>query len=97
VKFTDHSGKVFIEALRDSGYIRITVRDTGIGLAEEEIGKLFRIDVKTKSIGPEKKEKGTGLGLILCKEFIEKNGGTIWVESKKGKGSCFHFTLPLIG
>jgi signal transduction histidine kinase len=73
VKFTDHSGKVFIEALRDSGYIRITVRDTGIGLAEEEIGKLFRIDVKTKSIGPEKKEKGTGLGLILCKEFIEKN------------------------
>ena len=62
-------------------------------MSQEDISKLFRIDVHHTSIGVAA-EKGTGLGLVLCKEFVEKNGGKIWVESQHGKGSNFKFTLP---
>jgi len=71
----------------------ITVSDTGLGLSKEDAKKLFRIDVQHSTDGTAK-EKGTGLGLILCKEFIERNGGKIWVESEFGIGSDFKFTLP---
>jgi signal transduction histidine kinase len=74
--------------------VEITVADTGVGIPEENIRKLFRIDTSITTIGTAQ-EKGTGLGLLLCKEFIEKHGGKIWVESTMNKGSEFKFTLPL--
>jgi signal transduction histidine kinase len=63
-------------------------------MSQEVVDKLFRIDAKISTKGTAN-EKGTGLGLILCKEFIEKNGGRIWVRSSEGEGSVFYFLLPL--
>ena len=93
IKFTPEEGNIRLEAKKLEKYVVVEVHDTGIGISEKDQNKLFRIDVKTKSIGPEDKPKGTGIGLILCKEFVERNGGQIWVESEPGKGSCFKFTL----
>jgi signal transduction histidine kinase len=75
-------------------FCEISVKDNGVGISEEDINKIFKIDSKHKTLGT-KGEKGTGLGLILCKEFVEKNGGKIEVKSEIGKGSRFSFTLPL--
>ena len=72
--------------------VLVSVSDSGIGIPEGRIGKLFRIDQSYSTTGTNN-EQGTGLGLILCKEFVEKNGGKIWVESEEGKGSVFYFTL----
>jgi signal transduction histidine kinase len=66
-----------------------------MGIPPEYLDGLFEIDCKLSQEGTEK-EKGTGLGLILCKEFVEKQGGEIWVDSEEGKGSDFHFTIPLV-
>ncbi len=96
IKFTPEGGSVRIEANKLDKDIVVEVHDTGIGISEEDQDKLFRIDVKTKSIGPEDKPSGTGVGLILCKEFVERNGGKIWVESEPGKGSCFKFSLKFV-
>jgi signal transduction histidine kinase len=71
----------------------VTVSDNGVGIKQETIEKLFRIDQNSSTMGTQN-EKGTGLGLLLCKEFIEKHSGKIWVESDPGKGSKFHFTIP---
>ena len=95
VKFTPKGGKIEIgitETKSSDDYTTIYVRDTGIGMSEDIIDKLFRIDETVTSLGTEG-EKGTGLGLILCKEFVEKHGGKIWVESEEGKGSTFYFSL----
>ena len=92
IKFTGSDGTISIKAVRKNGTVQIIVKDTGIGIDKEDIPKLFRIDVDTSTIGFSE-EKGTGLGLILCKELIEKNRGTIWAESESGKGSAFCFTL----
>jgi PAS domain S-box-containing protein len=95
IKYSETGSIVNLSAVLSSeNEVMVSVEDQGIGLSNEDIGKLFRIDVKTKSIGTSK-EKGTGLGLILCKEFVERNGGQIWVESQPNKGSTFKFTLPV--
>lgn len=73
--------------------VLISVRDNGIGIPKKMIGNLFRIDVATGRKGTEG-EATSGLGLILVKEFVEKNGGKIWVESEEGKGSVFNLSLP---
>ncbi len=82
-------------ARRDQQYIEVSVSDTGTGIAAEHWPKLFRIDAKYKRLGTAQ-EKGTGLGLILCKEFVEQHGGRLWLTSEVGKGSTFSFTLPAV-
>jgi len=108
LKFTPQNGKIHITAQNyievsnnqenitsNHDFIEICISDTGIGLRHDDITKLFRLDVKNNDIGTEMTdEKGSGLGLILCKEFVEYHGGKIWVESQYSKGSQFKFTLP---
>ncbi|MCB1193887.1 MAG: hybrid sensor histidine kinase/response regulator [Leptospiraceae bacterium] len=94
IKFTPKNGEVTIDSKLTDRFVEIIISDTGVGIPKEDIDKLFQISVKYSTNGTEN-EKGTGLGLILCKEFIEKNGGTISVESIEGKGSSFKFTLPI--
>jgi signal transduction histidine kinase len=72
----------------------ITISDTGVGISAENLKKLFRFEEQLKTEGTDR-EKGSGLGLVLCKEILEKNGGRIWAESTEGEGSRFSFTLPL--
>ena len=94
VKFTRKGGKVTIAAKPGPGHsVEISVSDTGIGMSPKMIDDLFRLDVKSNRKGTDN-EPSTGLGLLLCKDFIEKHGGKIWVESKEGVGSTFCFTLP---
>ena len=94
VKFTPKGGKVIISAKKDKmDNILISVEDTGIGISPTMIDNIFRIDVKTNRMGTAS-EPSTGLGLLLCKEFVERHGGKIWVESEVGKGSVFYFTIP---
>ncbi len=93
LKFTDHGGKVSLTTRQEDGQVRIAVLDTGIGMDKDEVAKLFDITEDPMKIG-EHEEKGTGLGLILSKELIEKNQGTIGAFSEVGKGSTFYFTLP---
>ena len=73
--------------------VEISVRDNGVGITPENLEKLFRIDQNLSTPGTED-EEGTGLGLVLCKEMIEKHEGRIWAESEPGRGSAFYFTLP---
>jgi two-component system, sensor histidine kinase and response regulator len=94
IKFTPKNGKVFIHAFKMKDNIEICVKDSGIGIPEDIGNSIFRIDVKYTREGTEQ-EKGTGLGLLLCREFVERHGGKIWVESKLGEGSEFKFTIPL--
>ncbi|MFH0758477.1 MAG: two-component regulator propeller domain-containing protein [Bacteroidota bacterium] len=94
IKFTRRDGKIEVKASTKNNTTEISVSDNGIGMTKEMIAKLFRIETNFATPGTEN-EKGTGLGLILCKEFVEKHGGKIWVESETGKGSAFIFTLPL--
>jgi len=94
IKFTHENGTILISAKKKEDFCEVSIKDNGVGISAEEIRKIFRIDSKHKTLGT-KGEKGTGLGLILCKEFIEKQHGKIWVESEVGKGSQFSFTLPL--
>jgi len=93
IKFTKAGGMVTIHASVNSGVAHISVSDTGIGIDEDDIPHLFRIDKQKTTLGTAK-EQGSGLGLILCKEFVEKNNGTIRVTSTSGEGSCFTFSLP---
>ena len=94
VKFTDKDKKVEIKVETNDKKIEVSIVDEGIGIPQENMGKLFRIDEKFKSTGTAG-EKGTGLGLIICREFVEKNGGEITVESKPGEGTTFSFTVPM--
>ncbi|MGE5429577.1 MAG: PAS domain S-box protein [Syntrophomonadaceae bacterium] len=93
IKFTNPDGKITISARKEDGHVKVSVADTGVGIAQSSLDKLFKIDSNLSTEGTAH-EKGTGLGLILCKEFIEKNGGFIEVESKLNKGTTFTFTLP---
>ena len=96
IKFTHPGGEIIISAEKKQNEIIFSVSDSGVGISKSNIEKLFRIDNNYSTPGTQK-EKGTGLGLILCKEFIEKHGGKIWVESEEGTGSTFYFTLKEIG
>ena len=97
VKFTYEQGTITLRLRTEADDALIIVDDTGIGMTPDELTKLFRVDVSNKSIGGNAAPgaKGTGLGLILCKEFIQRHGGTITVTSEPGKGSSFVVRLPL--
>jgi PAS domain S-box-containing protein len=96
IKFTSNGGKITITSnpANSSRFLQFSVKDTGVGIKEEDLPKLFNVDSKYTSEGTAG-EKGSGLGLSLVKEIIEKHGGTISVESKYGVGSEFKFTLPM--
>ena len=94
IKYTHKGGKVKITANEQNNYAIVSVIDTGVGIEPAIMEKLFKINEKVSTKGTEK-ETGTGLGLLLCKEFVEKHGGEIWVESVLGAGSEFKFSLPL--
>ncbi len=93
IKFTHPGGKIDVSAISAGSEVTVTIADTGIGIKPSDLKRLFRIDDHFRTNGTQN-EEGSGLGLILCKEFVEKNGGKIWAESKKGSGSKFIFTLP---
>jgi len=94
VKFTKSGGEIVISAVLKENNVLFSLTDNGVGIAEKNIKKLFRIDQSYSTQGTNN-EIGTGLGLILCKEFIEKCNGKIWVESVLGVGTTFSFSLPL--
>ena len=93
IKFTYPGGQIDISVNPKVDELEICVQDNGVGIKKAAIEKLFLIDENHTTLGTQN-EKGTGLGLILCKEFIEKHGGKIWVESEIGKGSKFYFSIP---
>jgi two-component system sensor histidine kinase/response regulator len=95
IKYTPQDGVITISAAIDNKEIVISVKDTGIGITPDHLKKLFQIEEAVSTPGLNN-ERGTGLGLILCKDFVEKHHGKIWAESEVGRGSTFHFTIPLV-
>jgi len=94
IKFTPEGGRIKIKSRTTSRNVEVSVIDTGVGISEEKINSLFRIEKQVSTFGTNN-EKGTGLGLILCKEFIDKHGGKIKVRSERKNGSEFKVILPL--
>ena len=93
IKFTENHGKIEIYSMPVGEFIEVTVLDNGIGIAEKDRIKLFNTDFNESRPGTAN-EKGSGLGLVICKRFVVKNHGKIWIEHKTEKGSAFKFTLP---
>lgn len=93
IKFTPDTGSIFLKATHTDKDLIISVTDSGIGISKEDLPKLFRIDSHFVRRGTHD-EGGSGLGLVLCKEFIEKHGGKLWVESEVNVGSTFSFSIP---
>ncbi len=94
IKFSHRNGKIKITSTEVNGYFVFSIEDNGVGIDNDIAKSLFDITSKTSTSGTEN-ERGTGLGLILCKDLVEKNNGEIWVESEYGKGSKFSFTMPI--
>jgi signal transduction histidine kinase len=94
IKFTNTDGQILVTASKKGKFIEIAVSDNGVGMDEGIRNKLFRQETHQTTLGTAG-ENGSGLGLMLCKEFVEKQGGEIWVQSVLGKGSVFRFSLPL--
>lgn len=94
IKFTDEHGWVeIIVQTKDDDTVQVCVQDSGVGMGANELENLFRIDSKVKRKGTHQ-EDGSGLGLVICDEFVKRNGGKLWAESEPGKGSRFFFTIP---
>ncbi len=93
VKFAKPGGEITIYTVEEPKTLTLAVKDYGVGIDKQDLEKLFRIDATFTSLGT-KNEKGTGLGLVLCKEFVERHGGKIWAETEKGVGSTFYVSLP---
>ncbi len=95
IKFTNQGGEVMVSVARKGEQMETAVSDNGVGMSPLDVEKLFRIESSHSTAGT-MNEKGTGLGLLLCKEFVQKHGGKIWVESVEGKGSVFTFSIPIL-
>lgn len=94
IKFTNNNGLVVVSMKKENNQIVFSIQDNGIGIAPKNITNLFAINQKNNTLGTND-ETGTGLGLMLCKDFVEKHGGKIWVESEINRGSNFRFTIPI--
>jgi signal transduction histidine kinase len=94
IKYSDPGGKIILSITNRANELIVSVADSGVGIPKHRIDKIFRIDENFTTAGT-LNEKGTGLGLILCKEFVDNHNGKIWLESEEGKGSVFYFSLPL--
>ncbi|MBK7868891.1 MAG: PAS domain S-box protein [Ignavibacteriales bacterium] len=94
IKFTPRNGSIIVTAGKVDEFVEFSISDSGVGMSKDTISKLFRMDEFVTTIGTEN-EKGTGLGLLLCYEFIKKHGGLLEVESREGEGSTFSFSIPL--
>jgi signal transduction histidine kinase len=94
IKFTNAGGEIFLSAEMKFTEIIITVSDNGVGITPNRLIELFSITKITTTPGTNN-EKGTGLGLLICKELVEKHGGKIWAESEIGKGTSFKFSIPI--
>ena len=92
VKFSNRGGNITINAKKKRNYVQFSVEDNGVGISKDKIKHIFAKSNNRSTIGTER-EKGTGLGLLICKEFVEKHGGKIWVESEEGEGATFYFTV----
>jgi signal transduction histidine kinase len=95
LKFTNENGEIVVSTTVENDFLRISIRDNGIGIAKSNLDNLFKIDTKVSTTGT-LGEKGTGLGLILCKELLEKSGGRLQVKSTINKGTEISFALPQI-
>lgn len=95
IKYTNNNGHILISAKTNNKFAFVSVSDNGVGIEPERINNLFKIDKNTSTYGTND-EMGTGLGLILCKEFVEKHGGKVWVNSELNKGSEFIFSIPFL-
>ena len=99
LKFTPRGGQVTVTGKNGlesrAGWVKVSVQDTGVGMSQADIDRLFRLDASHSTPGTEK-EKGSGLGLMICQEMVERNGGQIWVESEEGKGTSVEFTVPML-
>jgi signal transduction histidine kinase len=94
IKFTDSGGEIRINAKRENGLTYVSLEDTGKGIPKSHLKNLFSVNNNLSTQGTSN-EQGTGLGLILCKELVEKSNGQIWAQSTPGKGSTFSFSLPV--
>ena len=93
IKFTPEGGRIEVGAAPRDGFVEVSVSDTGVGIAPEDQEAVFE---EFRQVGTaDKKVEGTGLGLTLCRKFVELHGGRIWVKSELGAGSTFTFTLPV--
>jgi signal transduction histidine kinase len=95
IKFTNAGGKVVISSEKKNTELVISIADTGVGISDSKKSSIFNADYNKSTIGTAN-ESGTGLGLLLCKEYVERNKGRIWFESEVGKGTTFFFTLPTL-
>jgi two-component system, sensor histidine kinase and response regulator len=95
IKYSHESGQITIASVKSEDHLEISIKDNGIGISHEVLNMLFKIESKVQPKPGTAEETGSGLGLILCKEFIEMLGGEIWAESEEGKGSTFTFTIPV--
>jgi signal transduction histidine kinase len=93
VKYTPYGGRISIGSRDRNGLVQLDVTDTGVGMDEGQLTHLFKVEKKASRPGTNN-EQGTGFGLILCREFVKKNGGELTVKSTAGKGSTFSFTVP---
>lgn len=94
IKFTPEDGTITVATEQVDGKLRLVIKDTGVGISEEDLPKIFNSKKHHTTYGTNR-ESGSGLGLVLCKDFVEKNGGTVWVESEVGKGSSFFVEFPV--